>query len=185
MVRRGPPIPCPRTANRSLCPRLSPLRVTPFYYVETPVAQVTDRRHPGGVASQGLNDHGVDLFRRVLREPLQRHHTAVANEVDKRVDQPRQHGRIAVVEQVTIGRRSDATGSTPTLPPSSTSTVAPPTRNLHHHDHRSATQLRSPANLNRRQKGIHVDVEEPPGGKLGLCGHLFRLPHASLCRDAS
>ena len=83
------PIACPRTANRCLCPRLSPLRVPPFYYVETPVAQVTDRRHPGGeVASQGLNDHGVDLFRRVLREPLQRHHTAVVNEVDKRVDRP-------------------------------------------------------------------------------------------------
>ncbi len=76
-----------------------PLRVSPFHHIEVPVAEVTDRRHTSGeLPSQGLDDHGVDFFWRVLREPLQRHHTAVADEVDMRVDQPRQHGRIAVID---------------------------------------------------------------------------------------
>jgi hypothetical protein len=36
---------------------------------------------------------------------LQRHHLAVADEVDMGVDQPRKHGRIAVIDQLTIGGR--------------------------------------------------------------------------------
>ena len=81
-----------------------PLRVSPFHHVEVPVAKVTDRRHTSGeLPSQRLDDHGVDLFRRIFRDPLQRHHAAVADEVDMRVDQPRKHGRIAVIDKVTVG----------------------------------------------------------------------------------
>jgi hypothetical protein len=81
-----------------------PLRVSPFDDIEVPIAEVTDRRHTSGeLASQRLADHGVDLFRRVPGSPVQRHHVAVADEVDMRVDQPRQDGRIAVVDQLTIG----------------------------------------------------------------------------------
>jgi hypothetical protein len=43
-----------------------------------------------------------------------------------RVDQPRQHGRIGVVDQLTIGGGSYPIGSTPTMRPSSMSTVPPP-----------------------------------------------------------
>ena len=83
-----------------------PLRVAPFHHTEVPVAEVTDGRHTGGeLASQRLADHLVDLFRRVPGDALQRHHAAVADEVDMRVDQPGQHGRIAVVDQLTIGGR--------------------------------------------------------------------------------
>jgi hypothetical protein len=83
-----------------------PLRVPPFYYGETPVAEVTDRRHASDkVASQGLDDHIVDFFPRVPGDALQRHHTAVTDKVDMGIDQPRQHGRIAVVQLLTIRRR--------------------------------------------------------------------------------
>jgi hypothetical protein len=81
-----------------------PLRVPPFDDIEVPIAEVTDRCHTSGeLASQRLADHGVDFFRGVPGSTVQRHHVAVADEVDMRVDQPRQHGRIAVVDQLTIG----------------------------------------------------------------------------------
>jgi hypothetical protein len=71
-----------------------------------PVAKVTDRRHTGGeLAAQRLADHLLDFFRRIPHETLQRHHPAVSDEVDMRVDQPGKHGRIAVVDQLTIGGR--------------------------------------------------------------------------------
>ena len=54
---------------------------------------------------QRLADHLVDFCRRVPGGALQRHHPAVADEVEMSVDQPRQHGRIAVVDQLTIGGR--------------------------------------------------------------------------------
>jgi hypothetical protein len=76
-----------------------PLRISPLHHIEVPVAEVTDRRHASGeLATQRLDDHGVDFFRRIFREPLQRHDTAVADEVDMCVDQPRQHCRIAVID---------------------------------------------------------------------------------------
>jgi hypothetical protein len=81
-----------------------PLRISPFHHIEVPVAKVTNRRHTSGeLPPKRLDDHRVDLFRRVLRKPLQRHHPVVADEVHMRVDQPRKHSRIAVVEQLTVG----------------------------------------------------------------------------------
>jgi hypothetical protein len=64
-----------------------PLCVSPFHHLEVPVAEVTDRCHTSGeLPAQCLDNHGVDFFRRVLREPLQRHHTAVADQVNMGVD---------------------------------------------------------------------------------------------------
>jgi len=75
------------------------LRVAPFHHVEVPVAKVTHCRHASGeLPSQRFADHGVDLFPRKLRDPLQRHDAAVADQVDMRVDQPRKHGRIAIID---------------------------------------------------------------------------------------
>jgi hypothetical protein len=58
-----------------------------------------------------------------------RHHTAVPDEMDVRVDQPRQHRRIAVVDQLTIGRRLVPHRLDANVRLSTTSTVAPPARN--------------------------------------------------------
>ena len=44
------------------------------------------------------------------------------------------------------------------------------------HDNRTATKFWSAADFNRCQKGIHVDVQDPPPKGLRP-GHLFRLPH--------
>jgi hypothetical protein len=83
-----------------------PLRIPPFDDIELPLAEVTDRRHTSGeLPSQRLDNHGVDLFRGVPGGALQRHHAAVADEVNMHIDQPRQHGRVAVVDQLTIGGR--------------------------------------------------------------------------------
>jgi hypothetical protein len=45
-------------------------------------------------------------------------------------------------------------------------------------DDRTPTQFRSSTDLDRRQEGIHVDVQNPPGGSFRSCGHLSRLPEA-------
>jgi hypothetical protein len=45
--------------------------------------------------------------------PLQRHHATVADGLDMGVDQPRQHGRIAVVEHFTSGGAADTPPAQP------------------------------------------------------------------------
>jgi hypothetical protein len=76
------------------------LRVSPVHHVEMPVAEVTNRRHTSGqLPSQRPGDHGLYLVRGIPGDALQRQSTAVANEVDMSVNQPRQYSRIAVVDQ--------------------------------------------------------------------------------------
>src|SRR4029453_13834829 len=80
------------------------LRVSPVHHVEMPVAEVTNRRHTSGqLPSQRPGDHGLYLVRGIPGDALQRQSTAVANEVDMSVNQPRQYSRIAVVDQLTLG----------------------------------------------------------------------------------
>jgi hypothetical protein len=70
----------------------------------TPTPLAAKAASGSSVASQRLDDHGVNRFRRIFCDPLQRHPAVIADDVDMGVDQPRQYSRIAVIEQLTIGR---------------------------------------------------------------------------------
>jgi len=105
-----------------------------------PVAKVTHCRHASGeLPSQRFADHGVDLFPRKLRDPLQRHDAAVADQVDMRVDQPQEarshrHNRLG---------HSRMVARIPTAQP----------RQCHHP--RRARWRRRTRNLHHRRHGLH------------------------------
>ena len=105
-----------------------------------PVAKVTHCRHASGeLPSQRFADHGVDLFPRKLRDPLQRHDAAVADQVDMRVDQPQEarshrHNRLG---------HSRMVARIPTAQP----------RQCHHP--RRARWRRRTRNLHHQRHGLH------------------------------